>query len=468
MRFQIKSIFKNKITWIVLLFLSAISAALLVNQEYRYLNTKQQKEKRLLYSEELKIGIKSNRKSWLSYVKILPDYEERKEIYDNSVRVYDCFMGLIEEEIALVEGAQEELPFDRIRELELLWEAIVMDMRANPENGRAFFEDVFPEQRELIQRLRSLPVDTKTIYLAMNASETGEAEKEGAYNACKRSLERSFYLNRKGLEKILEKEGLIHYLSNIFSVSTAPSFILPPLILLFTAMIISEEKKNRSIQLLCQLPQGKRGMLKHYYLSMVQSFAILFLTAVAVPCLYLMLHYGSGELQDIMVVYKKGFSSFRAYEKLWSYNPLVYPDGGYGYFQGVKFIPSVYDHSFGRGLVLPLELEFIQKWKFLFLVGVLMLLKLSFYVLLGLAVSLPVRKRGLIYPGMLLAAGVTVLSYASGRSDAWNPMEISGSWDTALGITNFTWLQAVCMLAVGNVVLYYSIKRIIMKKEILE
>lgn len=470
MRFQIKSIFKNKITWIVLLFLSAISAALLVSQEYRNkgFTIQQEKEGMLLYWENEKIAEKTNRKLHRSYVRLLPDYEEKKELYANSIRSYGCLIELVEEKIALVEEVQGELPYDRIRELELLREAIIMDMRADPEKGRPCFEDVFPEQRELIQRLRSLPVDTKILYLARKFSEMGEEVKEGAYNAQKKLLERAFYLEEKDLVKDLEKKGLMTYLTNIFSVSTGPSLILPPLILLFTAIMIREEKKNRSIHLFCQLPQGKKGLLKHYYLSLVQFFAILFFVAFAVPCLYLMLRYGSGELQDIMVVYKKGFTSFQGYEKLWSYNPLVYPDGGYGYFEGVKFIPTVYDNTVGRGWVLPLELEFIQAWKFLLLVGVLMLLKLSFYVLLGLAVSLPVRKRGLIYPGMLLAAGVTVFSYGLGRPDVWNPLEISGSWDTALGITNFTWLQAVCMLVVGNVVLYYSIKKIIMKKEILE
>lgn len=297
---------------------------------------------------------------------------------------------------------------------------------------------------EFKTEIENLGFDTKLLHIPSDIGYCGywtEREKKAAYEAEKASLAREFYLAETGAERA-EETAVWWYLSEIQSLEGRFLLLAPVVILLFSGAVMMEDRKNRSMGLLQGLPGKRTNMLVHYIGTVFVVVLGIFVVTIGVPALFLGIRYGWAGLNDILPMYTEGLTSFEGFGGIQT--------EGCGFLGLGKWRPR---ETSPYLLLFPKGLSFYPVWKFFICTGILALLKVFFYILVGSVPVFLLRKKEMVYVGMLGLAVAAFLSRQAAEKMLWNPFAIGGAWDTTLGTTPFTWLRAVVVLAVSCIFL---------------
>ena len=448
MRYHLKSILKSKLTWTFFLILLISNLYTMIDMD---ILGESDVEKIRTYYELSSMSIRgtlSNEKKFIeSRPYVNPNYynyfnykewlanndDKRAEYYSDikNLSDYNKFYGL----------SMQETMAD-------------MNLNANPEEGRPFAENVFKRELEELDtklELEELPFNPHDLYYINNDP---ELEQNAIYNGHKIYLKRYFDL-------ILNEEKELNIgtsspwslLVQKLSVEKFSTIIISIICLVYSAALILEDKKNRSIKLVETLPKNREYVITHYYLSVLAAMLIILLLSFGIPMLIMGLRHDFKGLNNPVLVYPEGFTSFKVYEHLdeWSYL-------GLGKYFGSVSTP-------GYGAPFPSnELVFYPLWKVFALATIPSILKVLFYTLLGLSIVMCSSKNTFAIVITGLFSIITVVSQIYLENVLFNPFSISTGWDLAISSTQFSWLRGITVLGLSWIILflftlYYNQKR---------
>lgn len=444
MRYQIKVILKNKIAWLVVLFLALVSFP----QMFQRMQPENRSDLNIRY-ERLAMEQESAYRSFGASIEIDPDYEANKEAFHAFHTMFKK-QGEWYRELSGIyaDGKVSEEEKKREQMINNLFAVLVMDVNANPKDGRPFFEDVFSgeleKMPELKKEIENLGFDTKLLHIIDDMGYrgyNGEREEKALYEQQKAGLAREFYLADKQIERV-EESRVWYYLRDMFSMQESFLLLIPVVILLFCGAVLMEDRKNRSMGLLQGLPGKRTKLLAHYVGTVFTVVLGMFAVTIGVPAVFLGIRYGWSGLLDVQPVYTGGFSSFKSFGAIHT--------EGYGILGFGKWYPKEISPYM---LLFPQGLSLYPLWKFFIRTGFLALLKVFFYILAGSVPVFLLRKKEMVYAGLLGLAVAAFLSRQAAEKLLWNPFSVGSAWDTTLGMEPFTWLRAVAVLLAGCILL---------------
>jgi hypothetical protein len=448
MKYQIKAVIKNKITWFMLLCIAVWSLYTM----FQVVFGEEDIYKKSIECELEANGYQSTYNELLARINLdSASYEKHKSVYEARLKMLEKMENTNREESEFfADGIYTKEEKEKVARFNILFYILNMDYFANPKKDRPYFKEVFakelkeyPEIKELVDAL-----DFDTQLLSQWEEGSSEEGKSSEYLKYKNGLTWVFhaYSQDKDIFKILSNEpGPCLFLYSLLSTDKLFSLLLPVVTLLFSAAIVLEDEKNRSIGLLYSTPTGKSRVLWHYLgtvLAVVLGGLLLLLGVIVV---FLGLRYGFGGFRDVILVYEKNYTAFRG-------NRLLWEDTGMSIgLSKIYYSGFVQLHGYSVG-AFPSNMILYPMWKFFLRLGVLGILKFVFYILLGLLPGLLVRSKAGIYTAIMGLAAVTVLSQLAGKLLLFNPLSIAKVWDVTTGASPFTWLRAVILLG-GSCVL---------------
>lgn len=232
--------------------------------------------------------------------------------------------------------------------------------------------------------------------------------------------------------------------------------ILSCIILMFCAFYTINCRQNGSRQLWELRPQKKGRLMAEHYIELLVAISIILIVVIGIPVIAMGMTYGWGGLRTIMKVDPGNFNSFTPYEHFpeWVGDNLgiVYSD--YHFFGNVTYIVMK-------------EMRQMELWQFMLYAGGIAVLKVIFLTLLGFGIGYSfMRMSAVIAVSSIVCAG-----FIAGRfletNTKWNPFSIQTAWNVTSGGTNMTWLNAVLVLVMAIVVLALLIRWINGKQDYL-
>lgn len=436
MHYEVKSIFRNKVTWIFILILLIVNLKTVLELEEYQL--KENKVRDTEYAAALSEAATQGEHTGLSLRKLSP---EEKLYYDNYLAYRDWDDSQKRKLIELYrqgkDSENEEL------NLHILEGMAYMTQRADEENGRPAATKVFEKklkEHKKIFNIEQLPFDLNQLE-GING-ETKEVA-EAVYTNERALLNYHFYLLDHN-EKFLGP-GIVHplsFLSNQLSLTQLPTILTGCLLLLFTCYITTEERHNGSRQLLELVPRGRNHILWHYMKSLLVSGGTVLCAAFGIPFLLLGIRHGFQGFAYPMFVDPGGFTSFVPY----AHEPIAWSFVGLSKVYGELYVKG-YDGFISPALVI------WPFWKFMLAALVVSVLKIIFLTLLGVMIGMFFKKKWIAIMLSVLTAGAYGVSQYMLAGLKWNPLSIKSGWDVTLGWTHMTWLNAVLLLSLSILIL---------------
>lgn len=440
MRYQFKSILKNKLTWVFFLILlifnlyTRINMEVLGNVNWRKTST---------YFELSAMKMKDILNSERDYAQSQLDIKDQ-----NLENYYKYREWLISNAMGKSKFSQEtNISFDdnRFYVISIQEIMVLMNENADPEKDRPYAEDIFRQELNQVKsklELRELPFDSHKLHYVNKDS---ELVRNTVYDGCKIELNRLFYLILHE-EKALETGTLSPWalLVQKISIEESSTIIIPIVCLIYSASLVIEDKKNRSIKLVETLPRNRNYVVIHYYISTLWAVIIILLLSFGIPMLAIGFKHGFMGLNNPILVDPKGFISFTGYSH----------SDDWGCLGLSKFFASVslpeYDKVFPSS-----QLVFYPLWKVFALATIPSILKIMFYTLLGVTIAMCSKKNSFATPITGFFSIFTVISQLYWQSSLFNPFSISTGWNVTIGVTSFTWLRGVVVLSVAWIVLFF-------------
>lgn len=394
MKFELKAIFKNKLTWIFAFIIIVFAIKTVITLETSEFEKNYAKD--LEWEAAL---IESSLKGEQDSIKLL-NLSKEDDIFFNNEFAYKQW--LIDSNRHFAECYRNNELSEKgwiIFQLKksLCW----LNLFSTPEKGyypSTVIYKEFIDRNEKILKLRELPFDYEKLvdtYISANFKYI-EEQKIAVYNSTKKDIEYYQYLlEHDGRDVKSDTASPLSYLSNLFSFNQLFTIIIGVMILLFSASIMIESKKNRNIQLVELLPRNKSYIIIHYYRSIfISTFLILGVTIV-IPMLLLAIRHGVYGWKLPILVDAKGFSTFTPYFHINSWTTI-----GLGKIYDAT---PIYD---GKWAVSSVPV-FWPMWKFLIAASVVSLLKIMFLILVGFCIGLLGRKNWSTYLEAIVVAGIT-------------------------------------------------------------
>ena len=226
--------------------------------------------------------------------------------------------------------------------------------------------------------------------------------------------------------------------ARFFSFYEHQGIIIGSIVIMFSAFYMTECKKNGSRQLLELAPYSAVQKAGYYYKAILAAIICIMCCAVGIPTLLAAILHGFGGLETIMWVDYGNFEGWIPYEH------------GEGY--STVFLGKVYFDYIENGETLPLivtEKAKITLGQFLLPASILGTIKLLWFTLLGFTIGYLGRNRGRTLLVAVLITGGYIVSQYTDIGMKWNPLAVKNAWDVTSGGTNVTWLNAVVVILVG-------------------
>ncbi len=436
MYFEVKSIFRNKVTWIFILILLIINLKTVIELEEYQLNKNKVRDTE--YAASLSEAATQGERTGLSLRKLSP---EKKLYYDNYFAYRDWDNSQTRKLIELYRQDKDSL-YEEFK-LGIIEGMADMTQRADEENNRPVATKIFKkkieEYKEMLN-LEELPFDLNRLEGINN--ETNEVA-EAVYNNDRAIINYHFYLLDHN-EKLLGP-SVVHplsFLSNQLSLNQLPTILTGCLLLLFACYITTEERHNGSRQLLELVPRGRNHILWYYMKSLLVSSGAVLCAAFGIPFLLLGIRHGFQGFAYPMFVDPGGFTSFVPY----AHEPIAWSFAGLSKVYGELYVKG-YDGFISPALVI------WPFWRFMLAALVVSVLKIIFLTFLGVILGMFFKKKWIAIMLSVLAAGAYGVSQYMPAGLRWNPLSIKSGWDVTLGWTHMTWLNAVLLLSLSILIL---------------
>lgn len=242
------------------------------------------------------------------------------------------------------------------------------------------------------------------------------------------------------------------FLSMLFGDSSLTSILITISVLLFSLGIITRWKEEGTYRNRININYTDAKMYRTY----IKDIALVFGTICVTILLLFLIAWGfvggfSGLASQVMCD-SENFNTF---------SKFTHDEG----FSRIGIAKVFYDFVDPYWQFTIHEYSLIDFRVFLLAAGVLSILKIFFFILLGTGIGFVFSdKSKSIVAGIIISilalAGQTKL-----ESSFWNPFAVKSCWNITLGGAGITWFNAVILLLVWDIVLYFLFMIIISKKE---
>lgn len=451
MLYELKSIFRNKITWVFLIVCTVITMQTLITLEADILDTngskKEIKHNADYMETECQEDIDSTKKDWDYSYNTICDTEEKKKIflndYNYTIWQRDAYKELSDymdkEKIDWKEVSR------KIQRINLIEEICAMERASDEKNGYARAETVFA--KELKENADFLRLDQ----LGFEISGLADSP---FYTNTEREENIPIYLGHKAetsgwFDQLKYPDTVNMYtpspftiLGRLFCMNTYLSMIFASMILLFSAFYMIQCRKEGSRQLQELRPEGRNRVAFEYYGKILMAVALILMLSVGIVTIGMGCVYGWKGIHTAMYCDPVNFTGMVPYKHFQDYDITnlgkIYHDYEYhGYPTEITMYP----------------LKTMELGKFLILAGVLALLKVVFLSLLGFVIGYIGKNntRQMVLSG--IAVSIYVASQFIEKGMKWNPFAVKTAWDVTVGGTNMTWLNAMLILIGAIIVL---------------
>lgn len=449
MRYQLKSIFRNRITFTVLIIIITLNLYTIINLEREAYFS----ESKIIDNLEL-MNIRMKATQVKSKASVKARYKDPKilELSENYEKSRDWDISNNERRIEIYRNLNPERYSDELLTMDIVHSMTVMDLMADLEEGRPLSKDVFKEDILKLKLKGNLPFNSdKLMLFEWHTKE----DRYFIYNWGKTRATRLLNLY-KTKEKILELDTAspwTFYVKKLgFEGFSVP--LLCTIFLVYTCAMAVEDKKSRSMQLIKVLPKNRGYILGHYYTAILFSVFIILIISFLIPILFMGIRHGFGGLRDLILVDPKGFTSFSGYNHLDVWGTL-----GIGRYA----TPSACK-DYG-GALPSTQLVLYPLWKVMGLSMILTILKLLFLTLLGVGIGLCIPNKTTAVLATSLVAVIYIVSQLYGANMVYNPLSIGSAWNITLGGMAFTWFRAVVVLITALIFGTTAIYTIINKQD---
>ncbi|WMM25906.1 hypothetical protein RBU61_04330 [Tissierella sp. MB52-C2] len=435
MRYQLKSIFRNRITLTVLVIIIILNLYTVINLEREAYSSKSKivdnLELELIQAKEANARNKDSVKARYKDPEIL-------SLHDNYTKLREWLIKNKERMIEIYKNLNPEEYSDELLAMEIMEIRTVMDVNADFEENRPLSEDIFKEEITMLGLKEELPVDFNKIinnaFYTFNIKEDRHAIYDGLKSIITRLLD-LYKTKEKRLELDIASPWTFYVRKVGFEGFSVP--VLCTIFLVYTCAMVVEDRKSRSMQLVKVLPKNRGYIFGHYYTAILLSVFIILIISFLIPILFMGIRHGFGGLRNLILVDPKGFTSFNGYEHVDIWGTL-----GIGRF-------ATSSMNMNHGAMPSNQLELYPLWKVMGLSMIPAILKLLFLTLLGVGIGLCISNKNTSILVTSLVAVIYIVFQLYGSDMLFNPLSIGSAWNITLGGMAFTWVRAVVVLVVA-------------------
>lgn len=434
MLLQLKSVFKNKIT-IVLLTISMIISIFSIYNIHTRINTPNYD----MYYDNLSYYIEwSDMLNKYKNQTFNPD--ERQENYINylewQVKRHEILMELY------LDSYKENS--ELIKDYNFIFALTRMNVNSNPEFEQKITNELYPKEMEKYVNFDLVNFDFELLgdftydYLFYD-----EGFSDSVYKVNKFFIEYVLYLWENDLKEInYFTESPWTYLGETYSKESIKSKFFIPITILFSAFILTLSRKEKTLDLISVNKSSKFRIYLNYLLKgFLVSLILVFLPDV-VSVIYMGIRFGFEGLFHPIPVFLETFNSFQTYANsaiasgsvgLADLYPLHDPLSAYPFFN--------------FKIDLSNDLVNIEFWKFLVLGMIMEVSKIGLFSLIGVSLGLLIKdiRKSFVISGILV-----IFSVISGilieLQSKWNIFSFNSGWNVALGWTKVSWLWAMILI----------------------
>ncbi|WP_054251630.1 hypothetical protein [Neofamilia massiliensis] len=460
MYLEIKSFFSNKIIRLILI----ASIILSVFMGYYILESGDKLESTINHIRQNIVTFKKNYDDKVTSIEM---YTPKKYRYlkDEYIKSMDWLIEVEESRVdLLLDGYRKNE--NELRKLWIYLNLYYMSLRADYESGYGYSTQVFKDEIENYLDLSELPFDLYALEDLYNVSWSNVNNKESeedidllhiAYEEERKTLEREFFLLKNNLREVdfINLSPWTYLFYTYSFISTKVQLFVPLLIMLSTYMLIYS-RKEKSLDLI-KLKAEKKSKIYTHYLKIILSLSlIILLVPDLLAIIFMGIKNGFYGLKNPIEIYKEGLKSLQPYQNI----GIIANIRGLGLISATGFFSSSDPIGF-------LGLENIEFYKFLLLSFIPSLLKLIFFISLGVSIGLLIKNNTISLLVSSLITLFTVLSASlNGLKTPYNIFSLDSGWNITLGHTNFSWLGSVLGLSLGIIIVIFVSLLVLNKKEL--
>lgn len=428
MLLQLKSVFKNKIT-IVLLTISMIISIFNIYNIHTRINFPNYDNYYYYlgyYTEWSDILNKYKNQTF--------NPDERQENYINylewQVKRYEVLMELY------LDSYKENS--ESIRDIDLIYNLSSMNFHSNPELEQEFSNKLYPEEMEKYVNYDLVNFDFQLLgdftYDYLNYEITFS---DPIYKSFRYLAEWNFFLWENDLKEInYYTESPWTYLGETYSKESIKSKFFIPITILFSTFILILSRKEKTLDLISVNKSSRFKIYLNYILKGLLVSLILVFLPDLISVIYMGIRFGFDGLFHPIPVYIETFSSF-----------FTYPNAGQ---EGMRVgLADLYPLSnvISSYPYFNFDLVNIDFWKFLILGMIMEVSKISLFSLIGITLGLLIKdiRKSIVISGILV-----IFSVISGilieLQSKWNIFSFNSGWNVALGWTKVSWLWAMILI----------------------
>ena len=461
MYLEIKSFFSNKIIRLVLI----ISIILSIFTVYYIFENGDRSEGTINY---LRQEIVTDKKYYDDLVTNIEMYTPTKYRYlkEEYIKSKDWEIAAGERQLDLyLDGYRKNER--ELQKLSIYFNLYYMAIQTDYERGYEYPTQVFKDEIENYLDLSELPFDLYALEDLHNVSwsnvnsgiesETDREELHAGYEVNKKNLERDFFLYKNNLREVDETSlSPWTYLAYTYSFKTTKVQLFVPLLIMLSTYMLIYSRKEKSLDLI-KLKAVKKSKIYIHYLKIILSLSlIILLVPDLLAILFMGIKNGFYGLKNPIGMYMEGLKSLYPYENI----------GIGANIRGLGLILGTGFNSLGN--IMDFQgITNIEFYKFLLLSTVPSILKLIFFISLGISIGLLIKNNTI---SLLVSSLITLFAILSNKSGylrkPFNIFALDSGWNITLGHTNFSWLGSVLGLSLGIIIVVAVSLLVLNKKEL--
>lgn len=448
MRYEIKSILKSKICLVCFLVFIIINMF-----SMNFLNLENSLEGNIISNEQIIAETQSSISSFNNITKKLG-----KKITPLQIKIIDNYKKYLTWKIEYTKEINNYIKehgtkvFDKTIEFEIWIQVFEMDSLAK--NDKQLSQHVFKDELSELNPPNITFNPTMLNDMQKILKNSYEDAYHQAYNNVQNLLHELKLGNaNKGMNLY---KGPWSYLSHQLRLGSVFSFMVLPIGLFYTLIIMWQQKQNRSFDLSFLNTKNQKRFICSKFLNILISYLLILSISLFIPILILGFRYGFAGLDSYMLIDWGNFTSFE---------PNINTYYAHGWIQSLfsEYLTSVNN-------TMPIEMVNTLVFIPLVLSLILGIMKIGFIIILGLLISFFTKKQWTCY-----ALGLCVIImyiYSQQISifpplyPMFNPLSISSSLTVIVGNGTQTSLNVILLLMSWSIFIYICVIFIVKRKDL--
>lgn len=426
---EIKSILKNKISWIILFILLVTNMVALPD----YMgNTYDVEQNMSLFESQIETEQEI-------YSQIKMQYSAQRNISDEVRSYWENYLSYLDWSIQNAKDGwnlfntygndvlTNKKLFAKYSQI-TLWDKLYHLDTLKKDGDKEFLKQLSYDEPEV-------PFDKHKIYVIGSQVSTNKKED---------FREKSLSIQEQLHENQSSGKGVWAYLVNQLRMNSPFTFLCMPLCLIFCIVILLNEKNTKAMEL---SRFNNSHFTRDLYVNLFLSFSILVLISFFLPLILLTINNGLSGWNDWVLVDSKHLLTFSTYNHSQDYitnNLSEY------YLTWSGFTP---------------DLTYIEVWKTLGLSCILAILKMIFFTSLGVFCSFLSTRKWINYVSCVIFIVFNWISQTFGLFANSNPFSILSCFSVVSGCGYQSWFNGILALIVGTILMVVLNDWIIKRKD---